>query len=121
MQVVGDPKYKGVTLTRIQVVNLGRRPVTITTMGAIALHPNRKDLVAIDTNPTLPCELSEGKYVTSLWPQSDLDFSRIDYWAAWDSKGNIHKLREASLLKHWKSEFGWRRELRRKRAASSSL
>ena len=60
-------------------------------------------LLAVDTTPQLPCELTVGKFISSYWEQDDIDFSEIDYWAAWDSHGNVHKLREASRLRQWKS------------------
>jgi hypothetical protein len=116
MQIVGDPRYNGMTLTIIRVTNHGRRPVTITTFGAIRLYPNN-NFAGVDSEPQLPCEISEGKYITSKWDQADLDFSTIDYWAAWDSHGRVHKLREASWLKHWKSTFQLKRSFRKKKAA----
>jgi hypothetical protein len=102
MEMVGDPRYHGMTLTILTVTNVGRRPVTITTFGGIRLHPH-KNFVAIDSRPQLPCEITEGKFVTSIMDQADLEFSNIDYWAAWDSHGRVHKLRQASRIKHWKS------------------
>lgn len=102
MKMVGDPRHRDQTLTILTVTNIGRRPVTITSFGAVRLHPNT-GLVAIDTQPPLPCEVTEGRYVTSIWPQAELDFSTIDYWAAWDSHGRMHRLQEAPWLKHWKS------------------
>jgi len=35
MMMVGDPRYKGMTLTILTVTNVGKRRVTITTFGAI--------------------------------------------------------------------------------------
>jgi hypothetical protein len=113
-QVVGDPRYKNMVLTELTVTNAGHRPVTITTFGTVPLYPNL-GLVAAETRPVLPCELTEGRYVTSLWPQAEIDFSVIDYWAAWDSQGRVHKLQEASRLKHWKSIFQLRRSFRKRR------
>lgn len=122
MMMVGDPRYKGMTLTVLTVTNVGKRPVTITTFGAIGLHPHRS-LVAVDTHPLTPCELTEGKFVTSQLDQSDLDFSTIDHWAAWDSHGRVYKLREASRFKHWKSALQqkqeWRRNKKKKKSDSS--
>lgn len=121
MQMVGDPRYRGVTLTILTVTNVGKRPVTITTFGAVGLHPH-DSLVAVDTNPITPCELTEGKYVLSKLDQSGLDFSTIDYWDACDSHGRLHKLREASRFKHWKSVLQqkreWRRNKKKKKAES---
>jgi hypothetical protein len=118
MQMVGDPRYTGMTLTILQVTNLGRRPVTITTFGAIRLCPNT-NLVAVDTQPELPCEITEGKYITSIWPQADIDFSTIDYWAAWDSHGRVHKLQESSWFKHWQSRIRLKRSFRTRRTVST--
>jgi hypothetical protein len=108
MEMVGDPLYHGMTLTILTVTNVGRRPVTIKTFGAIRLQPNT-NFVAIDSRPQLPCEITEGKYITSIWDQTGIDFSTIDYWAAWDSHGRVHKLQEASWFKHWKSKFRGKR------------
>jgi len=115
MEIVGDPKYRGATLTVLTVTNVGRRPVTITTFGAIGLYPHNS-LVAAETQPPLPREITEGQYITSNWPQDELDFSTIDYWAAWDSHGTEHRLREASSFKHWKSVRQQKREWRKKKA-----
>jgi hypothetical protein len=113
MQVVGDPRYRGMTLTVLTVTNIGRRPVTITTFGTVPLYPNT-GLVAIDTQPQLPCEITEESYITSKWPQAEIDFSTIDYWAAWDSHGRMHRLHEASRLRHWKSVLQLKRSFRKK-------
>ena len=114
MQIVGDPRYHGMTLTVLQVTNVGRRPVTIRSFGAIGLYPN-KSIVAIDTQPQLPFEITEGKFITSSWDQADLDFSTIDYWAAWDSHGRVYKVREASWVKHMRSTIQLKRSFRKKR------
>jgi len=118
MQIVGDPRYTGKTLTRIQVTNIGRRPVTITTFGAIRLYPNTS-FVAVDSQPQLPCEITEGKYIASFWDQADLDFSTIDYWAAWDSHDRMYKVQEASWFKHLRSIIQLKRSFRKKKAESA--
>jgi hypothetical protein len=117
-EIVGDPRYRGMTLTVLTVTNVGRRPVTITTFGAIGLYPH-KSMVAAETQPTLPREITEGQYITSNWPQDDIDFSTIDYWSARDSHGREYVLPEASRLKHWKSVRQQKREWRKKKAESS--
>jgi hypothetical protein len=119
MQIFGDPKYRDMTLTVLTVTNVGRRPVTVTTFGAIGLHPH-KSMVAATTQPTLPREITEGQYITSNWPQDDLDFSKIDYWSAWDSHGREYKLREASRFKHWKSVRQQKREWKKKKTESEN-
>ncbi len=119
MEIVGDPHYHGMILTLFTVTNLGRRPVTITTFGAIRLYPHT-NFVVIDSQPQLPCEITEGKYITSKWNQADIDFSTIDYWAAWDSHGRMYKLQEAPWLKHWKSMIQLRRSFRKQRVKSTA-
>src|SRR5258708_4768372 len=41
MEMIGDPRYKGISLTIMNVVNAGRRPITITSVGAYRLSPHR--------------------------------------------------------------------------------
>jgi hypothetical protein len=119
-QIVGDPKYAGLTLMELKVTNVARRPVTITTFGAVPLHPH-PGLVAVDTQPQLPHEIHEGQYISSYWPQADLDFSKIDYWAVWDSQDRIvARVREAGRFRHWKSVRQQKREWRKKKKAEAA-
>ena len=117
MEIVGDPLYQGLTLTILTVTNMGKRPVTITTFGAIRLHPH-KNFVAIDSRPKLPCEITEGKYITSFWDQEGIDFSTIDYSVASDSRGKSYKAQEASRFKHLKSVLQQKRASRKKKKVS---
>jgi hypothetical protein len=58
-------------LTIVNVMNRGRRPVTITTVGAWRLHPH-KPFVIPETHPDLPYELKEGQKLGSIrcdWSQ----------------------------------------------------
>jgi len=79
-----DPRYLNMTLTTLTAANAGRRPVTITGMGAYQLFP-RKAFVCGDTVPMMPIELTEGKYVTAMINEADLDFEHIEAFEAWDS------------------------------------
>lgn len=115
MQMVGDPRYEGITLTNIIVTNAGKRPVTIRSIGATGLYPN-KSLVAVDARPQLPCEITEGKFIETFIDQDGLDFATIDFWAAWDSHGRIYKLSEASRWRHWKSMKAQRKALRKRKS-----
>jgi hypothetical protein len=115
-QIMGDPRYGEQILVMFRVTNVGRRPVTITTFGAIGLYP-QKNLVTVDSQPQLPHEISEGQYITSFWPQAGLDFSTIDYWAAWDSHDRVYKLKQASWFRHMKSNFQLTRSFRKDRKA----
>jgi hypothetical protein len=67
MELMGYPRYMGKTLTIVKVINQGRRPVTITTVGAIRLYPNTH-FVIVDCMPSLPYELTEGKSLSAILP-----------------------------------------------------
>jgi hypothetical protein len=111
-QVVGDPRYDfKARFIELQVINVGRRPIMIRSLGTVGLFPADSH-VAADTNPQLPCEITEGQFITSLWPQAEIDFSTIDYWEAWDSQEKVYKLRQASWFRHWKSMRQRKRSLR---------
>ena len=114
MEMIGHPAYAGVTLTMIRAVNVGRRPVTITTIGAYRLHPS-KAFVCADTTPALPVELTEGKYVTALIGQKDLDLENIESWQAWDSANRVFSLHVAPWRKRWRS-----RRMRRKSGTTTN-
>jgi len=86
------------------------------TFGAIRLYPN-KNFAAVDSRPQLPSEITEGKFITSIWDQADIDFSTIDYWGTWDSRGKRHKVQEASRFRHWSYAIQKKRDwLKKKRA-----
>jgi hypothetical protein len=119
MEIVGDDRYHGMILTALDVTNVGHRPVTITTIAAQRLYPN-KHFITVDNRPQLPNEITEGKYITTIVDETNIDFSTIDCWAAWDSHGRMFRLQQASWLQHWKSEFQRRRAQRQKAAGSSS-
>lgn len=75
--IVADPRYQiwlesnsvsqakppgesgGTTGILVRVINVGRRPVTITSIGAAGLYPN-SDLLSPTAQPPLPCEITEG-------------------------------------------------------------
>jgi hypothetical protein len=113
MEIVGDPRYEGMTLTILEATNVGHRPITITSSGAIRLYP-KKAFVAVDTTPQLPCEITGGKFITTVLDEADIDFSAIDYWFVYDSHGRTHKLQEASWIKHWKSMIQRKRAFAKK-------
>lgn len=110
-RMTGHSRFDGLTLTEINATNLGLKPVTMTSFAAIGLFPH-PSIACMDTQPQLPCEIAEGEFISSYWDQAILDSSEIDYWAAWDSRGKVYKLHEASRFKHWKSNLQQRRELR---------
>jgi hypothetical protein len=68
MQLMGDSKYKaGQTLLIVTVANLGRRPVTITTVGGHRQYPSLP-FVVVGCRPRLPYELTEGKNLIAIVP-----------------------------------------------------
>lgn len=107
METHGDSRHDGTTLIILTVVNKGRRPVTLTHTGAWCLYPT-DPFVCMDTRPELAHEIKEGEYVMTFLPQSSVDVATIDFWQAIDSTGRVYKLRQASWLKHWRSE--WQRK-----------
>jgi hypothetical protein len=112
MQIVGDPRYDGKTLTMVYVINRGRRPVTITTVGAHMLYPHNH-IVIPNCNPPLPHELTEGKSLIAIIPPCDLDFSAIDLWVVYDAVGRSYRLRVAPWYARIRSHVRWRRKWRR--------
>ena len=102
MEIHGDPRYEGMTLIVMKVVNKGSRPVTITHTGARGLYPNQSFIIT-DNQPPLASEIKEGEYITSMVDQADTDVEAIDYWQAIDATGRVYKLRQASWFKHWQS------------------
>jgi len=110
MELIGhpDPRYVNKTFTTLRAVNAGGRPVTITGMGAYRLHP-RRAFVCGDTVPVMPTELTEGKYVTAMIDEVDLDFEHIEAFEAWDAVGrkfrcNIapwHKRTWSRIRRRW--------------------
>lgn len=73
MAIMGDPLYNRTDLTIVRVANLGRRPVTITMVGAQRMFPDTHFIIT-ECNPPLPHELTEGKSLMAILPQRDLDF-----------------------------------------------
>jgi len=113
MEIIGGPVHrKGLTIVR--VANHGRRPVTITTVGAQRLFPDTH-IVIPECNPQLPHELTEGKSLMAIIPPCDLDFSRIDLWEAYDAVGRPYRLYVAPWYTRMLSSAKWRRKWRQDR------
>src|SRR5579859_4668068 len=121
--IMGDPKYANQTLTIVTVANAGRRPVTITTVGARCLFPDAHFII-VNSNPPLPHELTEGKYLMAITIEDDLDFSRIQSWEASDATGRSHLLHVASWQKRYISNKSlrrkWKEEAKAKAAGAKS-
>lgn len=91
MEMVGDPRYEGMTLIIMYVVNAGRRPITVTGVGAYRLFPHNP-FVLTDERPRCPCELTEGKQQMAIIDQKDLDLSVMESWEAYTSTGKTYRL-----------------------------
>lgn len=80
----------GETVTVISVVNAGRRPVTITNVGAVFLFPKSSftDLVC---SPTVPTELTEGKQLTAVAEDEQIDLAEVEAWEVIDAIGNTYR------------------------------
>jgi hypothetical protein len=118
--IVGDPRRDPKELLiEVTATNVGRRPVTITTMGALRLYPHQTHYVFPDIIPQLPCELTEGKYVQTLLPQKGFDFENISSWEAYSTTGKIFRLNQAPWYKRWPSDFKRRRMLKREAARNT--
>lgn len=113
MEIIGGPIHrKGLTIIRVS--NLGRRPVTISTVGAQRLFPDTHFVIP-ECNPQLPHELTEGKSLTAIIPPCDLDFSRIVLWEACDAVGRPYQLHVARWYVLTMSRVRWRLKWRQDR------
>ncbi len=119
MQFIGDSRFGGQSLTLVSVANHGRRPVTITTVGALRLYPH-DHIVIPQSRPALPYELTEGKSLIAIIPPCDLDFTAIDMWEAYDAVGHRYVLRVAPWYVRVLSNLRWRRQWRRAAKAHRS-
>jgi len=79
MEVVGDPSLWGKTFTIVNVANAGRRPITVTNIGAFRLHPADPFVVGT-TRPPTPHELKEGNLMTAMIEQKYLESADIEHW-----------------------------------------
>lgn len=93
MEIFGDPRRAGMTFTVVRVVNIGRRPVTLSTIGLKYLDP--RGAVFTDTVPVLPCELTEGRQVTALVDEAGLKFAQIRSFEAYDAAGRTFRVNYA--------------------------
>jgi hypothetical protein len=106
MEIIGGPIHrKGLTIIRVS--NRGRRPVTITSVGAQRIFPDTH-IVIPECTPQLPYELTEGKSLMAIIPPCDLDFSRIALWEAFDAVGRPYQLYVARWCIRTMSRVRWR-------------
>jgi len=110
-EIVGDPRYAGMTLTMINVSNKGRRPVTITNVGGYRLHPH-KAFIVFDATPRIPCELTEGKQLIAMFDQNEVDFTQMEAYEVYTATGTTFRLNVAPLYRRWWSRWKRKRQWR---------
>ncbi len=115
METVNDPVHEGMHLTMVTVTNGGRRPVTITNVGLMYLY--NRGAIFTDNIPHIPCELTEGKYVTTLVDQVGLRFDEIRYFVAYDAVGREYRSHFAP--RHRRIYWWFRRKLSRENGKDS--
>jgi hypothetical protein len=77
MTMFGDAQFKNLSdLCIITVGNLGRRPVTITTIGGYREYP-LNPFVVVHCRPNLPHELTEEKHLIAIMPLAKIDARRF--------------------------------------------
>jgi hypothetical protein len=117
MEIIGDPRYKGMPLTIVYVTNVGRRPVTVTSVGAYRLHPALAFVIP-DTNPKTPCELTEGKQMLAMFDESDVDQKQAEAYEAYTAIGRTFRNHYAPWYRRWLSKYRrrkqWKREQKEK-------
>jgi hypothetical protein len=108
MQFINDPYHlPDLTFTVITITNVGRRPVMV--RNAFMQFRGNAGAVFTDIQPRIPCELTEGKFITVTVEQSKLDFPEIAYFAASNSAGRkfcapvapLHKRAWWSVCRRW--------------------
>jgi len=117
MILTTTPMRKGLTI--VSVINMGRRPVTINTVGGWRLYPHNPFVIP-ETHPDLPYELKEGQKLIAILPPSDLDLTTVQRWEASDAIGRNYKLNVAPWYARLLSDRRWRAKMRRDYKASQA-
>jgi hypothetical protein len=119
MRILTNFRYANKMLTIVTVSNEGRRPVTITSVGARQLYPH-DHFVIEDCQPPLPHELTEGNCLRAILPSRDMDFSNVESWFASNALGRTYLLHVAPWYSRTLSHARLRRKWRRDRATAES-
>lgn len=89
MEILGDPVRTGIVFTLLEIVNAGRRPVTITNVTLTYLKGG--GAIATDVSPCPPFELTEGKQAQAFLDESALRFGEIRAFQAHDAVGRTYR------------------------------
>jgi hypothetical protein len=115
METINDPLRDGMTFTFLEIVNAGRRPVTITNVTLSYLHGG--GAVLTDVMPTRPpFQLTEGQKSNAFVDEAGTRFDEIESFNAHDAVGRTFKVAYAS----WNRRVYWyfRRKVSRKKKAT---
>jgi hypothetical protein len=108
----GKAVHGNIAFTVVTVANAGRRPITIVNVGGYRLFPG-KGFVVQQCTPPLPRELTEGKHLTALVDESQLDLSKMESWEASDAVGHKYRLPIAPFYKRLVSRMRRKWSLRK--------
>jgi hypothetical protein len=89
MEIMGDPMRANIVFTHLEIVNAGRRPVTITNVTLVYLKGG--GAIATDVLPRPPFELTEGKQANAFLDESVLRFGEIRAFQAHDAVGRTYR------------------------------
>jgi hypothetical protein len=117
MVLTTTPMRKGLTI--VSVINMGRRPVTINTVGGWRSYPHNPFVIP-ETHPDLPYELKEGQKLIAILPPSDLDLKTVQRWEASDAIGRNYKLNVVPWYTRLLSDRRWRAKMRSNYKASQA-
>lgn len=87
MKMYGDPRYTG-TYTVVSIVNIGRRPFTLSNVGLVNLAGG--GAIFTDVRPPLPCQLSEGQRAQAIVDETGVNFDEIRSFEAYDAGGGTY-------------------------------
>lgn len=105
----------GEMMTIVIVANAGRRPVTITNVGARHLFP-KEGFVNLVCDPRVPLELTEGKQLSALVDEEHIDLSKVEAWEVYDAVGHCYQIKVAALpARIWSRLRSYRRAWKRRR------
>jgi hypothetical protein len=106
----------GETVTLVIVANAGRRPVTITNVGARSLFP-KVGFVNLVCGPKVPVELTEGKQLLALADEELIDLTEVGAWEAHDAVGHAYRMNVAPwstrMWSHLRSNWAKRKRAHR--------
>lgn len=100
--------HPGMKVTVITAANVGRRPVTIEGFAASLLFPQPLTDWLInsgDAIPPLPCQVTEGQFVSAFVDEATEDLRAVGDWYAWDGAGRQFRLHVAPWYKRWYSAY----------------